>query len=42
LLKRSIKLVILRFKPYTSNIELVQLLYVSIKARLGIVITDEF
>jgi len=42
LLERSIELVILDFGLYTSNIEHVKLLYISVEARLGITAVNKF
>ena len=41
-LEKSIELVILRFGSHISNIELTELLYISIEARPGITIANEF
>jgi len=40
LLKRSVGLVTLRFELYTNDIKLVELLYISMKAWLGVTITN--
>ena len=42
LLKRSVRLVTLKFGLYTNNIELTELFYISIEARLGITIVNKF
>jgi len=42
LLERSIGLLTLEFELYTSSIELAKLLYISIEARPGIAIANEF
>jgi len=42
LFERSLKLVILRFGSYASNIRLVKLLYIYIEAWLEIFMADEF
>ena len=42
LLEKSTELMILRFGSHTSNIELVELLYISIEARLKITMANEF
>ena len=42
LLKRSIKLVILRFELYISDIILIELLYISIEAEPGVTIINKF
>ena len=40
MLERSIRLVTLEFELYTSNIELAELLYISIETRPGIAIVN--
>ena len=42
MLERSIRLVILWFKLYTSDIELIELLYISTKTRLEILAVNKF
>ena len=42
MLKRSVKLVTLEFRLYTSNIGLVELLYISTETRPGITTTNKF
>ena len=40
MLERSVRLVILRFRSYTSDTELAELLYISAEAGLGIVMAN--
>jgi len=40
LLKRSVRLVILRFELYTNDTRLIELLYISIEAWLGVTMTN--